>query len=430
MSRRCGRRRRVPPLPGISVTWLGLRPPARAVDFEIASSKIARTLSIVAGDHRHFWGAAVKIWANSGDSHYFEPDDLYTGRLPADLAERMPRSVKSEDGSSETIYVDGRSFTRAMPRIQTIKGKKGITLTEALRAPGAYDMPVRRQDLDNEGVWAELVYPSVGLWNSMIRDPALAREAVKVANDWAAEIQQENIRHVMPAQISPLDVDDAVAEVLRAASLGLKAVNLPCDTPADTPDFNRPYWEPLWDVMDETGMVIAVHTGAGSDEAVKFRGPGAGTVNYLWASYSGMTMAAFMVASGVLDRHPNLRLVISEAGATWVPFVGDRLNEAYRQHSDFIKDNLTRLPKEIMYDQVYASFQHDESAVPALTAMGYDNVMWGSDYPHIEGTFGHTQKTLHELFDDQPDEVRHRITQGAFLELFPHVGKPPLEGVE
>jgi hypothetical protein len=54
-------------------------------------------------------------------------------------------------------------------------------------------------------------------------------------------------------------------------------------------------------------------------------------------------------------------------------------------------------------------------------------VLWGSDYPHIEGTFGHTQKTLHELFDDQPDEVRHRITQGAFLELFPHVGPPPAE---
>ena len=45
--------------------------------------------------------------------------------------------------------------------------------------------------------------------------------------------------------------------------------------------------------------------------------------------------------------------------------------------------------------------------------MGYKNVMWGSDYPHIEGTFGHTQKTLHELFDDVPGEVRERVTRGA-----------------
>ncbi|MCW2527391.1 MAG: amidohydrolase [Pseudonocardiales bacterium] len=372
----------------------------------------------------------MKIWSNSGDSHYMEPPNLYSDGLPASLAERMPRSVKAADGLSETIYVDGRSFTRDLPRIQTVKGKGGVTLTEALRAPGSDDMTIRRVDLDSEGIWAELIYPSVGLWNSMITDPALAREAVKVANDWAIDVQHEDVRHVMPAQISPLDVHDAVAEVERVAGLGLKAVNLPCSTPDGFPDFNRPYWEPLWEVMDDAELVLAVHTGVSGDEAVHFRGPGAGTVNYLWASYSGMTMAAFMVASGVLDRHPGLRLIISEAGATWVPFVGDRLNEAYRQHSDFIRDDLTRLPKEILYDQVYATFQHDESAVAALTAMGYQNVMWGSDYPHLEGTFGHTQKTLHELFDDQPEAVRHRITKGAFLELFPHVGSSPLEGAE
>jgi len=57
--------------------------------------------------------------------------------------------------------------------------------------------------------------------------------------------------------------------------------------------------------------------------------------------------------------------------------------------------------------------------------MGFDNVMWGSDYPHIEGTYGHTQKTLHELFDDQPETVRRRVTVGAFKELFPHVSDPP-----
>jgi predicted TIM-barrel fold metal-dependent hydrolase len=369
----------------------------------------------------------MKIWANSGDSHYFEPPDLYTSRLPAALAERMPRSVKSEDGTSETIYVDGKSFERSLPRIGIVKGKSGRTLMDDLRHAGDRDMNVRRRDLDEEGIWAELVYPSVGLWNSMIGDPVLVREAVKAANDWCAEVQRENVRHVMPAQVSHLDVDDAVAEVERSAGLGLKAVNLPCQTPPDIPDFNRPYWDPLWDALEQADLVIACHTGAnGTDDPVHFHGPGAGAANYVWSSIPGMFMAAFMVSSGVLDRRPNLKLVISEAGASWIPFLGDRLNEACRQHSDYIRDRLTKLPKEILYAQVYASFQHDESAIPTLTAMGYNNVMWGSDYPHIEGTFGHTQKTLHELFDDQPAEVTERITKGAFLELFPHVGEPPL----
>ena len=74
---------------------------------------------------------------------------------------------------------------------------------------------------------------------------------------------------------------------------------------------------------------------------------------------------------------------------------------------------------------MYASFQHDRSAVAANAAMGWHNVMWGSDYPHFEGTFGHTQKTLHELFDDVDPAVSRRIRIGAFRELFPSVPPPP-----
>jgi predicted TIM-barrel fold metal-dependent hydrolase len=370
----------------------------------------------------------MKIWSNSGDSHYNEPKDLYDA-MPKELRERMPRSVKSEDGTFETIYVDGTSFKRDMPRIGVVKGKNGRTLAEALQAPGADDFTVRRTDLDNEGIWAEVIYASVGFWNSMITDPHLIRESVRVVNEWSASVQKESIRHVMPAQVSALGIDDAVAEVHRAAGLGLKAIGLPAGTPKGAPDFNRPDWNPLWDAAEEAGMVLTVHTGPpAGDDPIHFHGPGAGTMNYLYACYGGMNMAGMLVASGILDKRPGLKLLISEAGASWLPFLGDRLDEAFRQHSEFVRDELTQMPSDILRTQVYASFQHDPTAVLTVTAMGYPNVCWGSDYPHIEGTFGHTQKTLHELLDDQPDDVRHRITQGAFLELFPHVGTPPLEG--
>ena len=51
-----------------------------------------------------------KIWANSGDSHLVEPADLFTERLPADLAARMPRSVRDDDGRHETLYIDGKHW--------------------------------------------------------------------------------------------------------------------------------------------------------------------------------------------------------------------------------------------------------------------------------------------------------------------------------
>ncbi len=74
---------------------------------------------------------------------------------------------------------------------------------------------------------------------------------------------------------------------------------------------------------------------------------------------------------------------------------------------------------------MYASFQHDSSAIAAMTAMGFTNVLWGSDYPHAEGTFGHTQATLHQLFDSVDHRVRDRILFGSFAELFPDAPLPP-----
>ena len=100
------------------------------------------------------------------------------------------------------------------------------------------------------------------------------------------------------------------------------------------------------------------------------------------------------------------------------------MTEAYRQHGVRVQPKLSASPKEIRYRQVYASFQHDETAVATMTAMGYQNVLWGSDYPHLEGTFGHTQETLHHLFDGVDEQVVHRITIGAFLDLFPEAGEP------
>ena len=132
-------------------------------------------------------------------------------------------------------------------------------------------------------------------------------------------------------------------------------------------------------------MVLGFHIGTdgGEQGPVMFRGPGGAILNYVETTYGGQRVATKLVSSGALDRHPNLKVLISEGGATWVPFLGDRMNEAYRQHGMFVRPTLSAPPKEILYRQVYTSFQHDESAPAALWAMGYQNVMWGSDYPHL-----------------------------------------------
>ncbi|HKE72738.1 MAG TPA: amidohydrolase family protein [Acidimicrobiales bacterium] len=373
----------------------------------------------------------TKLWANSGDSHATGEVERWREILPSDLAERMPRSVKDADGEFETVHVDGRTFRRKLPKLLTKTDKSGRTIGDLVSERGAKSLEGRLADLDQEGVWGEVVYASLGLWESLLSDRHMIREVTRLQNEYvASEVAEKSGHRLVPAASVPLlDIDDAVAEVEHMAEIGLRCVSLPTGLPDGMPALNRDDWEPLWAACEAAGMVLGVHIGTdgGDDGPVRFRGPGGAVLNYVDTTYGGQRVATQLVSSGALDRHPGLRVLISEGGATWVPFLGDRMNEGYRQHATFVRPVLSRLPKEILYDQVYTSFQHDESAPAAMWAMGYRNILWGSDYPHIEGTFGHTQKTLHELFDDVTPEVSHRIRIGAFRELFPHVPSPPAE---
>ena len=367
------------------------------------------------------------IWTNSSDSHVIEPDDLWRANVPQKYADLMPRSVKDADGEWETVHVDGKSFRRKLPSKAQLE-----FMESSMRAPGAFDLGKRIEDLDHEGVWGEVVFPSLGLWNASFTTREALKAAITVSNDWCkSEIMSISSRLVPTAQVSMLSVDDAVGELERTATMGYRAVFLPTTPPRLTPDYNRDDWEPFWTAAERANMVIAFHIGTdpvhmdeGEQIGITYRGPGGAVLNYTETTFSGQRAAMKMVASGALDRHSHLKVLVSEGGAIWVPFLGDRMTEGYRQHNMMVRPKLSRSPKEILYSQVYASFQHDESAIAAMTAMGYRDVMFGSDYPHMEGTYGHTQETLHALFDGVDAETTHRVTRGAFLELFPEVGEP------
>lgn len=370
-----------------------------------------------------------KIWTNSGDSHFLEPDDLWQTRLPKALADLTPQAAKDPDGEWETVSVDGQTFRRKLP-----SSAATMFMEESHKPKGVRDARERLGDLDKEGVWGEVIFPSLGMWASTFRTPELLKACMRASNEWALEeIMAVSPRYVVTAQVSTLNVDDAVEELLWAADKGFKAVFLPTTPHPSADDWHRNSWEPFWAAAEEAGIVLSFHIGTDPVDMTSggagqvFRGPGGAVMNYTETTFSGQRAAMKMVASGALDRHPNLKVLISEGGATWVPFLGDRMVEGYRQHHMAVRPKLERSPKEILFSQVYASFQHDETAVDAYESMGYRNVMFGSDYPHMEGTFGHTQDTLKGLFDGVSDETRLRITQGTFYELFPDVPAVPAE---
>jgi predicted TIM-barrel fold metal-dependent hydrolase len=332
-----------------------------------------------------------------------EPADLWLERLPAHLAERAVRTVKDE--RHETVYVDGQTVFRALN-----------SFAEAARAPGSDDPRLRLVDLDAEGVVNQIMFPSRGLWVYRMTDPELWRRSARIYNEWMIdEVMSVSPRLVGVAMLPLLSTVDAVAELHHAAERGFRLALLGT-TPPEGRDYHLDVWDDLWAAAEQSGITLAFHVGTGADPRM-YRGPGAVVHNYVETFIPGQRTVSLLTASGALDRHPQLKVFIAEGGASWVPALADRLDEGYRQHGAYATPKLSRLPSEIINTQVYASFQHDVSAIPAYTAMHFPNVLWGDDYPHLEGTYGHTQKTLHELFDDTDDHVRQRILIDNFDRL-------------
>ena len=375
----------------------------------------------------------VKVWANSGDSHYLEPDDLWEQILPKELADRMPRIEKISD-SEEIVHIDGQSFRRQLPAASKalIKGDvrgeevEGTLFDISHRPAGSRDPHARLVDLDGEGVWGEVIYPSIGIWAHMLTNPDLVRDAFHAVNEWRlTEVQHvAPDRWVLVPSIPVLRLEDALAEIEWCAEAGYHAVGLGCDPPEGCDDWNADTWEPMWSAIEEAGLVVAVHLGTELGGTRLYRGPGKAVLNYVETTYGPQRFATKMVASGILERHPDMKVLISEGGASWVPFIGDRILEGYRQHGIFVKPKLEENPKEVLFRQVYTTFQHDVTAVDAAVS-GYTKMLWGSDYPHLEGTFGHTQETLHEIFDGTEPGLRRTVMIDNFRELFPHVSLPP-----
>ena len=290
-----------------------------------------------------------KLWANSGDSHLVEPPDLFDS-LPDDVRERMPRSVKDPSGDFETIYIDGQEFRRELPKRNPNKSSIGVNARPADskeedfldRILGGNDPVHRIQDLDSEGVWAEVMYPSLGIWTFNIHTPRVVKEGARALNDWALEFQNHSPRFVCVASVPLLDVGDAVAEIRRADAGGFKCGFLPTRPPIGRPEWNDEEWDPMWAAFAETGMVIGFHIGTEPHDptqrtGVYYRGRGGAVLNYVETTYGGQRAVTQLIACGALDRHPELRVLVSEGeppGARSSPTEWTRATGSTARRSD------------------------------------------------------------------------------------------------
>jgi predicted TIM-barrel fold metal-dependent hydrolase len=340
----------------------------------------------------------------SADSHVNEPRDLWRKNLPAKVRDQAMAGIEATEDGGWRLIMDG-------PHV----GKAGSSEAERL-AP--LDPAHRFGVMRAEGIVAECIFPTIGLYVWMLADPDGGKYSCRVYNDWIYDqLESQSPRFCCAGLIPTWQVDDAIDEVHYAAGLGLGAVMLPAVV---EPFWNHRSWTPLWDAIAETGLPVVMHQGSGHN-MIWYRGPGATVANLLATQSMGPRAAAMLATSGVLADRPDLHVVFVEFNAGWLPWLmetidfytesfgrygttdqmgSSRLLGKDRKARPVIYPTLDEPPSFYVRRQVHATFQDDRVALQNFNITGVRPILWGSDYPHEEGTYPNSRATVDRLAAD------------------------------
>jgi predicted TIM-barrel fold metal-dependent hydrolase len=231
-------------------------------------------------------------------------------------------------------------------------------------------------------------------------------------NEWVAEFARARPGRFFPLGCLPNhDAALAADTVRQCAALGLRGgVIVPWGSAM--PVWHE-MWEPLWTAAEETGVVVSFHVfeGGGATVGYTVKGVSRPDVIGAWTVVAPLQMdeiGVSVILSGVCERHPRLRLVLGESGIGWIPYILERLDDTYEER---LADDLgLPLPPSAYFKrQMYATFQKDLHGVQAMARIAPDNVMWGSDYPHRDGTWPFSRKAIEEQFRDVPEAIAARM---------------------
>jgi predicted TIM-barrel fold metal-dependent hydrolase len=208
------------------------------------------------------------------------------------------------------------------------------------------------------------------------------------------------------------------------ATKGFTSAMLPSSVPQGVPNYNNDSWDKVFDAAQRLDIVLAIHTATGREALRPERGSGGAIINYTTQMCDAINSIMYMVAGGVLDRFPKVQIFIVESGASWLAGLAERMDEVYFAHHAFVAPKLSLRPSEIIQRQVNISFQSDRACIMSRHITGTKGLVWGSDYPHNEGTFPFSRKILSELFDgiDISEQEKRQITglNGARLFRLPN----------
>jgi len=360
----------------------------------------------------------------SADSHIFEPPDLWETRMERRFRDRAPRFVVDWQGRGGTWFVAEGAAPRLISGIAAV-GLDKERLKDFRDAgfadlrPGGWDPVERLKDQDADGVSGEVVYATYALGLFRMPDAALQEAAFEAYNAWLAEYcGHAPARLKGLALISLYDPSRAAERLAHWVGRGLCGA-LVSFVPREGEELSDATYTPFWRAAEEVGRPISLHTLTGSrPEPGRFTRESFGAGHYITSPQEMQLTVADILAHGLLERHPGLRLVLAEADTGWLPHFLERLDRGHRRYGPQQGIDLPLLPSAYFRRQVSATFINDRVGVFTRELVGVDNLMWSSDYPHTDSTWPNSREVIARDFEGVPAEQRHKMVYSNAAALY------------
>ncbi len=375
--------------------------------------------------------AATMISADDHIDLGYLPADLFLERLPAALKDRGPH-VEEKNGKDMWVCEGatwgdwrGGKWAQEQNRIKVALDRVAFSGNFGIR-PTTTDL--RLEDMDRDGVHFSVMYPPI--FGMRLEDKELGVAVIRAYNDWAIDFERSAPdRFRIVAQMLPDDPDGSVDELLRCAAMGVNQVNFLVGTV--TAAMYQPSWDKFWAAAEANNIVVNYHVG-GPNRAGAFSPAGPQVdVEDLRKPGFGMGLGdgatvflqpfIGLFSFGILERHPNLRLVLAESGTGWIPFQVQEMDYRFnRVLEGKVPEHfsLKKLPSEVFKKQVWATYQQDFVGLNLIPFFGDGHMMWASDYPHPDSTWPDSVAILDKEMATLDPAMRQKITHDNAKEFY------------
>jgi predicted TIM-barrel fold metal-dependent hydrolase len=376
----------------------------------------------------------VRYTVISVDDHLVEPPWVFDGRLPKHLQDRAPRIVETPTGAQQWEF-DGKIFPQLGFNALVGRADRDDFTFEPARFDdmrrGCFDIHARVRDMDINGIWASVCFPSqitgfCGRIYSACSDPELGLATARAFNDWIAEEWHGTYpERIVPMGITFLaDPQAGAEEIRRNAARGFTAVSLP-EQPqaAGMPSIHSGWWDPILAACEETDTVVCLHIGSSGQLLPRDpEGPsGIGATLFQVQSYASCVE---WIWSGIPVRFPQIKIAMSEGGIGWVPMLMDRLEFMMSQsghgRNDWKGMNTDLSPVEVLQRNFWFCTIDDPSTLPMRHRIGVDNIMLEVDYPHADSTWPDSQHYFTERLATIPTDEARKIAYQNAADLYRH----------